>query len=93
MGLFSAIGGLLGRTNDTEETEFEKAQKHIKELEKKMEREKNLKSESKLKDIKLDGIGENLNWQDLRNKQDIEKDLKEEKIESKWEKLDKMLED
>ena len=93
MGLFSAIGGLLGRTNDTEETEFEKAQKHIKELEKKMEREKNLKSESKLKDIKLDGIGENLIWQDLRNKQDIEKDLKEEKIESKWEKLDKMLED
>ena len=93
MGLFSAIGGLLGRTNDTEETEFEKAQKHIKELEKKMEREKNLKSESKLKDIKLDGIGENLNWQDLRNKQDIEKDLKEKKIESKWEKLDKMLED
>lgn len=93
MGLFSAIGGLLGRTNDTEETEFEKAQKYIKELEKKMEREKNLKSESKLKDIKLDGIGENLNWQDLRNKQDIEKDLKEKKIESKWEKLDKMLED
>lgn len=93
MGLFSAIGGLLGRTNDTEETEFEKAQKYIKELEKKMEREKNLKSESKLKDIKLDGIGENLNWQDLRNKQDIEKDLKEEKIETKWEKLDKMLED
>ena len=93
MGLFSAIGGLLGRTNDTEETEFEKAQKHIKELEKKMEREKNLKSESKLKDIKLDDVGENLNWQDLRNKQDIEKDLKEEKIESKWEKLDKMLED
>lgn len=93
MGLFSAIGGLLGRTNDTEETEFEKVQKYIKELEKKMEREKNLKSESKLKDIKLDGIGENLNWKDLKNKQDIEKDLMEEKIESKWEKLDKMLED
>lgn len=55
MGLFSAIGGFLGgalgKTNDTnikkEETEFEKTQKYIKELEKKMEREKSLKPESK----------------------------------------------
>ena len=107
MGFFSAISGVIGgissaigaigRTNDTnvkkEETEFEKTQKYIKELEKKIEKEKNLKPESKLKDIKLDDVGENLNWQDLRSKQDIENDLKEEKIESKWEKLDKMLED
>ncbi|WP_339001851.1 hypothetical protein [Fusobacterium animalis] len=104
MGLFSvisgAIGGFFGSVGETsrtnvkkEETEFEKTQKYIKELEKKIEKEKNLKPESKLKDIKLDDVGENLNWQDLRSKQDIENDLKEEKIESKWEKLDKMLED
>lgn len=104
MGLFSVISGAIGgsfgsvgetsRTNvKKEETEFEKTQKYIKELEKKIEKEKNLKPESKLKDIKLDDVGENLNWQDLRSKQDIENDLKEEKIESKWEKLDKMLED
>ena len=107
MGFFSAISGVIGgissaigaigRTNDTnvkkEETEFEKTQKYIKELEEKIEKEKNLKSESKLKDVKLDDVRENLNWQDLRSKQDIENDLREEKIESKWEKLDKMLED
>ena len=107
MGFFSAISGVIGgissaigvigRTNDTnvkkEETEFEKTQKYIKELEEKIEKEKNLKPESKLKDVKIDDVGENLNWQDIRSKQDIENDLKEEKIESKWEKLDKMLED
>lgn len=107
MGFFSAISGVIGgissaigaigRTNDTnvkkEETEFKKTQKYIKELEEKIEKEKNLKSESKLKDVKLDDVGENLNWQDLRTKQDVENDLKEEKIESKWGKLDKMLED
>lgn len=107
MGFFSAISGVIGgissaigaigRTNDTnvkkEETEFEKTQKYIKELEEKIEKEKNLKPESKLKDVKIDDVGENLNWQDLRSKQDIENDLKEEKIESKWEKLDKMLGD
>lgn len=99
MGFWSGIfGGIFNsnRNNTTvkkEETEFEKTQKYIKELEKKIEKEKNLKPESKLKDIKLDDVGENLNWQDLRSKQDIENDLKEEKIESKWEKLDKMLED
>ena len=95
-GISSAIGA-IGRTNDTnvkkEETEFEKTQKYIKEVEKKLEEDKYLNPESKLKDIKLDDVGENLNWQDLRSKQDIENDLKEEKIESKWEKLDKMLED
>ena len=104
MGLFSvisgAIGGFFGSVGETsrtnvkkEETEFEKTQKYIKELEEKIEKEKNLKPESKLKDVKIDDVGENLNWQDLRSKQDIENDLKEEKIESKWEKLDKMLED
>ena len=101
MGFFSAIGGFiggaLGKTNDTnikkEETEFEKTQKYIKELEEKIEKEKNLKPESKLKDIKLDDVGENLNWQDLRSKQDIKEDLAKEKVEEKWEKLDKMLED
>ena len=97
MGFFSAIGGLFGRTNDTnvkkEETEFEKTQKYIKELEEKIEKEKNLKPESKLNDIKLDDVGENLNWQDLRSKQNIKEDLAKEKVEEKWEKLDKMLED
>lgn len=101
MGFWGAIGGALGaaigRTNDTnvkkEETEFEKTQKYIKELEEKIEKEKNLKPESKLKDIKLDDVGENLNWQDLRSKQDIKEDLAKEKVEEKWEKLDKMLED
>lgn len=99
MGFLSGIfGGIFNsnRNNTTlkkEETEFEKTQKYIKELEEKMEKEKDLKPESKLKDVKIDDVGENLNWQDLRSKQDIEKDLKEEKIESKWEKLDKMLED
>ena len=99
MGFWSGIfGGIFNsnRNNTTikeEETEFEKTQKYIKELEEKIEKEKNLKSESKLKDVKLDDVRENLNWQDLRSKQDIENDLKEEKIESKWEKLDKMLED
>ena len=89
--------GALGRTNNTntkkEKSEFEKAQKYIKELEKKIEKEKNLKPESKLKDIKLDDVGENLNWQDLRSKQNIKEDLAKEKVEEKWEKLDKMLED
>ena len=99
MGFWSGIfGGIFNsnRNNTTikeEETEFEKTQKYIKELEEKIEKEKNLKSESKLKDVKLDDVRENLNWQDLRSKQDIENDLREEKIESKWEKLDKMLED
>lgn len=104
MGFFSAISGAIGgffgsvgetsRTNvKKEETEFEKTQKYIKEFEEKIEKEKNLKPESKLKNVKLDDVGENLNWQDLRSKQDVENDLKEEKIESKWEKLDKMLED
>lgn len=101
MGFWGAIGGALGaaigRTNDTnvkkEETEFEKTQKYIKELEEKIEKEKNLKPESKLKDIKLDDVGENLNWQDLRSKQNIKEDLAKEKVEEKWEKLDKMLED
>ena len=101
MGFWGAIGGALGaaigKTNDTnikkEETEFEKTQKYIKELEEKIEKEKNLKPESKLKDIKLDDVGENLNWQDLRSKQDIKEDLAKEKVEEKWEKLDKMLED
>ena len=97
MGFWGAIGGALRRTNDTnvkkEETEFEKTQKYIKELEEKMEREKYLKPESKLKDIKLDDVGENLNWQDLRSKQNIKEDLAKEKVESKWEKLDNMLED
>ena len=101
MGFFSAIdgfiGGVFGRTNNTnvkkEETEFEKAQKYIKEVEKKIEKEKYLKPESKLNDIKLDDVGENLNWQDLRSKQNIKEDLAKEKVEEKWEKLDKMLED
>ena len=101
MGFWGAIGGFiggtLGITNDTnlkkEESEFEKTQKYIKELEEKIEKEKNLKSESKLKDIKLDDVGENLNWQDLRSKQNIKEDLGKEKVEEKWEKLDKMLED
>ena len=49
MGFFSAMGGILERINDRnmkkEETEFEKTQKYIKEVEEKMEREKNLKPE------------------------------------------------
>ena len=99
MGFWNGIfGGIFNsnRNNITvkkEETEFEKTQKYIKELEEKIEKEKNLKPESKLKDVKIDDVGENLNWQDLRSKQDVENNLKEEKIESKWEKLDKMLED
>ena len=97
MGFWGVIGAAIGRTNDTnvkkEESEFEKTQKYIKELEEKMEREKYLKPESKLKDIKLDDVGENLNWQDLRSKQNIKEDLAKEKVEEKWEKLDKMLED
>ena len=40
MGFFSAIGGILGRINDMnikkEETEFEKTQKYIKEVEEKL---------------------------------------------------------
>ena len=96
-GISSKIGGAIERTNDTnvkkEATEFEKTQKYIKEVEEKMEREKNLKPESKLKDIKLDEVGENLNWQDLRSKQNIKEDLAEEKEEDKWKKLDKILED
>jgi hypothetical protein len=102
MGFFSAIGGFiggaLGKINDTnikkEETEFEKTQKYIKELEEKMEREKNLKPESKLKNINLDEGEKKLNWQDLRSKQNIKEDLaKEKEEEDKWKKLDKMLED
>ena len=100
MGFWGAIWGAIGaieRTNDTnvkkEETEFEKNQKYIKELEEKIEKEKNLKPESKLKDVKIDDVGENLNWQDLRSKQNIKEDLAKEKVEEKWEKLDKMLED
>ena len=104
MGLFSAIGSFFGRilgsSNSSnnpdikkEESEFEKSQKYIKELEEKMEREKYLKPESKLKDIKLDDVGENLNCQDLRSKQNIKEDLAKERVEEKWEKLDKMLED
>ena len=100
MGFLGAICGAIGaigRTNDTnvkkEETEFEKNQKYIKELEEKIEKEKNLKPESKLNDIKLDNVGENLNWQDLRSKQNIKEDLAKEKVEEKWKKLDKMLED
>ena len=92
-----AIGGVLGRTNDTnkkkEESEFEKTQKYIKEVEKKLEEDKYLNPESKLKDIKLDDGEKNLNWQDLRSKQNIKEDLAEEKEEDKWKKLDKMLED
>ena len=78
MGFFSAIGGILGRINDMnikkEETEFEKTQKYIKEVEEKIEKEKNLKTESKLKNITLDEGEKNLNWQDLRSKQNIKED-------------------
>ena len=104
MGFYSAISGAIGgffgsvgetsRTNvKKEETEFEKTQKYIKEVEEKIEKEKNLKPESKLNDIKLDDVGENLNWQDLRSKQNIKEDLAKEKVEEKWEELDKRLED
>ena len=89
--------GALGRTNNTntkkEKSGFEKAQKYIKELEEKMEREKNLKPENKLKNINLDESEKKLNWKDLRSKQNIEEDLAGEKEEDKWKKLDKMLED
>lgn len=100
MGFWGAICGTIGaigRTNDTnvkkEETEFEKNQKYIKEVEEKIEKEKYLKPESKLKDIKLADGEKNLNWKDLRSKQNIKEDLAKEKVEEKWEKLDKMLED
>ena len=96
-GISSKIGGAIERTNDTnvkkEETEFEKTQKYIKEVEKKLEKEKYLNPESKLKNIDLDDSEKNLNWQDLRSKQNIKEDLAEEKEEDKWEKLDKILED
>ena len=96
-GIRGKIGGAIERTNDTnvkkEETEFEKTQKYIKEVEEKMEREKNLKPENKLRNINLNEVGENLNWQDLRSKQNIKEDLAEEKVEDKWNKLDKILED
>ena len=96
-GISSKIGGAIERTNDTnvkkEETEFEKTQKYIKELEEKMEREKNLKPENKLKNINLNEGEKKLNWQDLRSKQNIKEDLAEEKEEDKWKKLDKILED
>lgn len=97
MGFFSAMGGILERINDRnmkkEETEFEKAQKYIKEVEEKIKKERNLKTESELKNINLDDDEKNLNWHYLRSKQDVENDLKEETIEDKWKKLDKMLED
>lgn len=104
MGLFSAIGSFFGRISGSsnssnnpdikkEESKFEKTQKYIKEVEKKLEEEKYLNPESRLKDIKLDDCEKNLNWQDLRSKQKIEEDLVEEKLEDKWKKLDKMLED
>ena len=96
-GISSKIGGAIERTNDTnvkkEETEFEKTQKYIKEVEKKLEKEKYLNPESKLKNIDLDDSEKNLNWQDLRSKQNIKQDLAEEKEEDKWKKLDKILED
>ena len=96
-GIRSAIGGAIERTNDTnvkkEETEFEKTQKYIKEVEKKLEEDKYLNPERKLKDIKLDDGEKNLNWQDLRSKRNIKEDLAEEKEEDKWKKLDKILED
>lgn len=96
-GISSKIGGAIERTNDTnvkkEATEFEKTQKYIKEVEEKMEREKNLKPENKLKNINLDEGEKKLNWQDLRSKQNIKEDLAEEKEEDKWKKLDKILED
>ena len=100
MGFFSAISGFFGSVGETlrtnvkkEETEFEKAQKYIKEVEKKIEKEKYLKPESKLKNINLDEGEKKLNWQDLRSKQNIKEDLAKEKEEDKWKKLDKMLED
>lgn len=96
-GIRGKIGGAIERTNDTnvkkEETEFEKTQKYIKEVEKKLEEDKYLNPESKLKDIKLDDGEKKLNWQDLRSKQNIKEDLAEEKEEDKWKKLDKILED
>jgi len=99
MGFLSGIfGGIFNsnRNNTTvkkEEAEFEKSQKYIKELEEKMEREKYLKPESKLKNINLNEGEKKLNWQDLKSKQNIKEDLAEEKEEDKWKKLDKMLED
>ena len=99
MGFLSGIfGGIFNsnRNNTTvkkEETEFEKTQKYIKELEEKMEREKNLKPENKLKNINLNEGEKKLNWQDLKSKQNMKEDLAEEKEEDKWKKLDKILED
>ena len=99
MGFWSGIfGGIFNSNrNNTavkkEETEFEKAQKYIKEVEEKIGKEKYLKPESKLKNINLDEGEKKLNWQDLRSKQNIKEDLAEEKVEDKWNKLDKMLED
>ena len=97
MGFFSEMGGILERINDRnmkkEETEFEKTQKYIKEVEEKIKKERNLKTESELKNINLDDDEKNLNWHYLRSKQDVENDLKEEMLEDKWKKLDKMLED
>lgn len=97
MGFFSEMGGILERINDRnmkkEETEFEKTQKYIKEVEEKIKKERNLKTESELKNINLDDDEKNLNCHYLRSKQDVENDLKEETIEDKWKKLDKMLED
>ena len=86
-----SIRGDIGEKKENEN--FEKTEKYIKEVEEKIEKEKYLKPESKLKDIKLDEVGENLNWQDLRSKQNIKEDLAKEKVEEKWKKLDKMLED
>lgn len=86
-----SIRGDIGEKKENEN--FEKTEKYIKEIEEKIEKEKYLKPESKLKDIKLDEVGENLNWQDLRSKQNIKEDLAEEKEEDKWKKLDKILED
>ena len=66
---------------------------HFSRLRKKIEKEKYLKPESKLKNINLDEGEKKLNWQDLRSKQNIKEDLAEEKEEDKWKKLDKILED
>ena len=86
-----SIRGDIGEKKENEN--FEKTEKYIKEVEKKIEKEKYLKPESKLKDIKLDDGEKKLNWQDLKSKQNMKEDLAEEKEEDKWEKLDKILED
>ena len=65
----------------------------VPKIDNEIEKEKYLKSESKLKDIKLDDGEKKLNWQDLKSKQNMKEDLAEEKEEDKWEKLDKILED